>query len=170
MTLATVSRSRADGDTVIFAMASVGLRTHRRRTATSPEPKPRVVSPSTNCMVEVVIVTMADIPCGSWEIEMAAVWPLAPGGGITETEPDWPLGSDWLVAAGGVDCPGRLSKNTWLLALNPVPLTVTEPSGFGVTAVTAGGGFCTTRMPGGNTKISSGSVNNKCSGPVAGGD
>src|ERR1017187_6309879 len=138
MTLATVSRSRADGDTVIFAMASVGLRTHRRRTATSPEPNPRVVSPSTNCMVEVVIVTMADIPCGSWEIEMAAagrllcgqtqmkgiwvwksrevefwpsglytimpaVWPLAPGGVITETAPDWPLGSDWLVAAGAVD-------------------------------------------------------------------
>src|ERR1022692_1780891 len=62
MTLATVSRSRADGDTVIFAMASVGLRTHRRRTATSPEPKPRVVSPSTNCMVEVVIVTMLTFP------------------------------------------------------------------------------------------------------------
>src|ERR1022692_2600725 len=108
-------------------------------------------------------------PSGLYTV-MAAVWPLAPGGGITETEPDWPLGSDWLVAAGGVDCPGRLSKNTWLLALNPVPLTVTEQSGFGVTAVTAGGGFCTTRMPCGNTKISSGSVNNRCSGPVAGGD
>src|ERR1039458_3482049 len=64
-------------------------------------------------------------PSGLYTV-MAAVWPLAPGGGITETEPDWPLGSDWLVAAGGVDCPGRLSKNTWLLALNTVPLTGIE--------------------------------------------
>ena len=72
MTLATVSCCRADGDTVTFATACVGLSTHKRRTATSPEPNPRVVSPSTNCMLAVVTVTMADTPCGRAEIEMAA--------------------------------------------------------------------------------------------------
>src|ERR1700691_1375183 len=101
---------------------------------------------------------------------MAAVWPLAPGGGITEIKPVWPLGSDALAAKATMTCPGRLSKYTWLFAFKPVPVTVTEPSGLGVTAVTAGGGFCTTWKPHGSTKISSGSVKNKCSGPGAGAD
>ena len=80
MTVATVSRSRANGDTVTLAMAVVGLIHQRRLTATSPEPNPRVVSPSTNCIPEVAVtVTMADIPCGSWESEMAAAGGLLCG-------------------------------------------------------------------------------------------
>src|ERR1035438_10567912 len=55
----------ADGDTVTLAMACVGLFTHNCRTATSPEPNPRVVSPFTNCMLKVVTSTMAEIPCGN---------------------------------------------------------------------------------------------------------
>src|ERR1017187_6100374 len=65
MTLITVLCRMADGDTVTLAMACVGLFTHNCRTATSPEPNPRVVSPFTNCMLKVVTSTMAEIPCGN---------------------------------------------------------------------------------------------------------
>ena len=67
-----------------------------------------------------------------------AVWLLAPWGGATTIWPNW---SDPAKGARTAAC--TPSKNTRLSEPMLLPVTVTVPSGFWLTAAMDGGCFCT---------------------------